>query len=52
MFRYSNEFKNKIIELVRQGRTISSIVREFKVTGATIRKWVTELVTDKVKRRK
>jgi len=37
---YTNEFKLKIVELVKSGKTPSEIEREYKVTKTTVRDWV------------
>ncbi len=37
---YPPEFRQKILDLVRAGRTISSLVLEFGPTDNTIRNWI------------
>lgn len=37
---YPDEFRRKMIELARSGRTHESLSREFKVTTTTIRNWL------------
>jgi transposase-like protein len=37
---YPADFRARIVELVRSGRTVRSVAREFKVTDTTIRSWV------------
>lgn len=39
---YPEEFRrqNQMVELVRSGRTIAELAREFEPTEYTIRKWV------------
>jgi transposase-like protein len=37
---YTDEFRERMIELVGSGRQVESLVREFKVSGQTIRTWV------------
>ena len=37
--RYQPEFKARVVELARAGRSISSLAKEFKITPATIRSW-------------
>jgi transposase len=38
--RYPEEFKKKLIELVRAGRTPQELSREFEPSAPAIRKWV------------
>lgn len=37
---YPPEFRHKIIELVRAGRSIDELAREFEPSEATIRNWI------------
>lgn len=37
---YTDEFRERMIELVGSGRQVESLVRELKVSGQTIRTWV------------
>ena len=37
---YSLEFRQQILELVRTGRTLNELAREFEPSGETIRQWV------------
>lgn len=43
---YPAEFRSRIIELVRAGRTISSLEKEFDVNNMTIRSWVRQAELD------
>lgn len=43
---YPAEYRQQIIELVRAGRRISEVAREFGVTGNTIRAWVKQADLD------
>ena len=38
--RYTDEFRQRMVELVRAGRRYSELEREFQVSDFTIRKWV------------
>jgi len=37
---YTEEFKRQIVELEANGKTISDLEREYKVTKTTIREWI------------
>ena len=37
---YPDEFRNRIVELVRNGRTPSGLAEEFEPTEQTIRNWI------------
>jgi|APFre7841882654_1041346.scaffolds.fasta_scaffold353420_1 transposase len=37
---YAPEYRHRVVELVRAGRPISELAREFEVTGNSIRNWV------------
>jgi transposase len=37
---YPAEFRHRIVELARAGRSPESLAREFKVTGQSIRNWL------------
>ena len=37
---YAPEYRRRVVELVRAGRPISELAREFEVTGNSIRNWV------------
>jgi transposase-like protein len=47
---YPPEFRTRIIELVRAGRTLSSLAKEFGVTDMTIRSWVRQADLDSGRR--
>ena len=47
---YTPEFKARIVELVRSGRSQSSLEKEFGVTSTTIRSWVKQADLDQGKR--
>jgi transposase-like protein len=44
------EFRARILELVRAGRTITSLAKEFKVSDQTIRNWVRQADLDSGRR--
>lgn len=48
---YPAEFRARIIELARSGRTASSLAREFKVTETSIRTWVRQADLDAGRRK-
>jgi transposase len=48
---YDPEFKARLVELVRSGRTVTSLEKEFKVTSTTIYKWVRQADLDSGARR-
>ena len=37
---YPLEYRHKIIELVRSGRTIAEVAREFELSDQTLRNWL------------
>ena len=37
---YPPEYRHKIIELVRSGRTIADVAREFELSDQTLRNWL------------
>jgi transposase len=41
--RYSNEFKQQIVELFQSGQTVSKLSREYGIPTGTIYKWTKEL---------
>jgi len=43
---YPKEFKEKLVELVRQGRTPEELSREYEPTATAIRNWVTRTDRD------
>lgn len=46
--RYSEEFKQQIIELHKSGSSVSYLSREYGVTNVTIYKWLKEATPVKV----
>jgi transposase len=47
---YPPQFRAMIVELLRAGRTLASLVREFGVTDMTIRAWVKQADLDSGRR--
>ncbi len=47
---YEKELRQKILDLVRAGRTASSLAREFEPTETTIRNWIAQADRDAGKR--
>jgi transposase len=43
---YPPEFKARLVELARSGRSLSSLEEEFKVTSTTIRSWLRQADLD------
>ena len=43
---YPADFRARIVDLVRSGRTTRSLAREFDVTDTTIRSWVRQADLD------
>lgn len=43
---YPPEFREQIVELARNGRSVASLAREFEPTVATITKWVRQAERD------
>jgi transposase len=43
---YTKELRQKILDLVRSGRTVSSLAQEFEPTETTIRNWVAQADRD------
>ena len=41
--RYSNEFKQQIVELFQSGQSVTKLSREYGIPTGTIYKWVKEL---------
>jgi transposase len=41
--RYSNDFKEQIYELNKQGQSVAKLSSEYGIPGATIYKWIKEL---------
>jgi transposase len=48
---YPAEFRERLVELVRTGRSPESLSLEFKVAGKTIRKWVRQADHDAGRRK-
>ena len=44
--RYTPEFRRQMIELVRAGRSIAQLEKEFGVTDWSIRRWVKQAARD------
>jgi transposase len=49
--RYAREFRQRMVELVRAGRTPEELSREFEPTAQTIRNWVRQDDLDTGRRR-
>ncbi len=47
---YPPEYRHRLIELVRSGRSIESLSREFEPSAATIRAWVKQADLDEGRR--
>ena len=47
---YPDEFKRKLIALVRQGRTPEELARQFEPSAQSIRNWVMQMDLDEGKR--
>jgi transposase len=47
---YEKELRQKILDLMRAGRTVSSLAREFEPTETTIRNWIAQADRDAGKR--
>ena len=47
---YPPEFRRRIVELVRAGRTPESLAKEFEPSAVSIRKWVAQADIDDGKR--
>ena len=47
---YPDEFKRRLIELVRQGRTPEELARQFEPSAQSIRNWVIQDDRDKGRR--
>lgn len=46
--RYSEEFKQQIVDLYNSGRSVNHLSREYGVTNVTIYKWIKELSPIKI----
>ncbi len=44
------EFRARVLELVRAGRTVASLAKEFKVSDQTIRNWIRQADLDSGRR--
>jgi transposase len=44
--RYASEYRQRIIELARAGRSLSELARQFEPTVETIRAWVKQAELD------
>jgi len=47
---YPVEYRTRIIELARSGRTLTSLAKEFSVTETTIRSWLRQSDLDEGRR--
>ncbi len=47
---YSPEFRRRIVELVRSGRSPESLAEEYEPSGQTIRNWLRQAEPDEGKR--
>lgn len=47
---YPEEFKKKMVALVREGRTPEELARQFEPSGQAIRNWVVQAERDEGKR--
>ena len=48
--RYPPEYKERVVELVRAGRSPGSVAREFEPSAQTVRNWVRQADTDEGRR--
>ena len=48
---YSNEFRDNLLQLHRNGRTIEELARQFEPTEQTIRNWLAQDDRDRGKRK-
>jgi transposase len=44
--RYSAEFREQVIALVRSGRTMLSVAKEFQISDGTVNNWVKQAGVD------
>ena len=44
--RYAPEYRRRIVELARAGRSIEELAREFEPSANAIRKWVKQAALD------
>jgi transposase len=47
---YPVEYRSRVVDLARAGRTLSSLEEEFKVTATTIRSWLRQADLDEGRR--
>ncbi len=47
---YAPEFRQRMVELVRSGRSPESVAQEYEPSGQTIRNWLRQAEPDHVKR--
>ena len=47
---YPPEFRRRIVELVRSGRTVAEVAREFEPSAGSIRNWVRQADLDEGRR--
>ncbi len=47
---YPLEFRRQIVELVRSGRTVAEVAREFEPSAGSIRNWVRQAELDEGRR--
>ena len=47
---YPPEFRRRIVELVRSGRSIGAVAKEFEPSEPTIRKWIKQVDVDEGRR--
>jgi transposase len=47
---YDKELRKKLVDLVRAGRTVSSLAQEYEPTETTIRNWVAQADRDEGRR--
>ena len=47
---YAPEFRRQIVELVRSGRTVEEVAREFEPSAGAIRNWVKQADLDEGRR--
>ena len=43
---YAPEYRRRIIELARAGRSVNALAREFEPTAETIRQWIKQAGLD------
>ena len=47
---YPPEFRRRIVELVRSGRSVGAVAKEFEPSEPTIRKWLKQIDIDEGRR--